>query len=73
MIAATDSETTARSVDVWVGEGTWRAAIDAALSLVPVDASFTLPHVTDDEVPDASRHARRARTPGKPDTERNAL
>jgi nucleotide-binding universal stress UspA family protein len=53
----TDSDATARSVFIWVCEGTWRAAIDAALSLAPADASFTLLHVTDDEVPDAARGA----------------
>ena len=53
----TDSDTTARSVYIWVREGTWRAAIDAALSLAPADASFTLLHVTDDAGPDAAHGA----------------
>jgi nucleotide-binding universal stress UspA family protein len=53
----TGSDTTARSVFIWVREGTWRAAVDAALSLAPADASFTLLHVTDDEVPDAAHGA----------------
>jgi nucleotide-binding universal stress UspA family protein len=55
----TDSDTTARSVYIWVGVGTWRAAVDAALRLAPVDASFTLLHVTDDDVPDAAHGAYR--------------
>jgi len=55
----TDSDTTARSVYIWVGAGTWRAAVDAALRVAPVDASFTLLHVTDDDVPDAAHSAYR--------------
>ncbi len=53
----TDSDTTARSVFIWVGEGTWRAAVDAALSLAPADATFTLLHVTDDAGPAAAHGA----------------
>jgi nucleotide-binding universal stress UspA family protein len=53
----TESDTTARSVVIWVCEGTWRAAVDAALSLAPSEASFMLLHVTDDEVPDAAHGA----------------
>jgi nucleotide-binding universal stress UspA family protein len=53
----TDSDTTARSVFIWVSEGTWRAAVDAALGLAPADASFTLLHVTDDAGPDAAHGA----------------
>lgn len=44
-----------RSVYVWIREGTWRASVDAALSLAP--ARFTLLHVTPDEVPEAARGA----------------
>jgi len=55
----TDSDTTARSVFIWVSEGTWRAVVDAALSLAPADASFTLLHVTDDAGPDAAHGAYR--------------
>jgi nucleotide-binding universal stress UspA family protein len=55
----TDSDTTARSVYIWVGAGTWRAAVDAALRVAPADASFTLLHVTDDDVPDAAHGAYR--------------
>ena len=53
----TDSDTTVRSVFIWVREGTWRAAVDAALSLAPAGASFTLLHVTDDAVPEAAHGA----------------
>jgi nucleotide-binding universal stress UspA family protein len=42
-----------RSVYIWVCEGTWRASVDAALSLAPAGARFTLLHVTSAEVPDA--------------------
>jgi nucleotide-binding universal stress UspA family protein len=55
----TESDTTARSVFIWVSEGTWRAAVDAALSLAPADASFTLLHVTDEAGPDAAHGAYR--------------
>jgi nucleotide-binding universal stress UspA family protein len=64
-----DGENTARSVYVWVCEGTWRAAVDAALSLAPPGARFTLLHVTSAEAADAARAAyaglfgRRARDP----------
>lgn len=51
------SDTTSRSVTIWVTEGTWRASVDAALSLATADASFTLLHVTADEVPDAAHGA----------------
>jgi len=37
----TDSDTTLRSVYIWIGEGTWRATVDAALSLAPAGATFT--------------------------------
>jgi nucleotide-binding universal stress UspA family protein len=46
-----------RSVSVWVCEGTWRAAVDAALSLAPPGSRFTLLHVTSEEGPDAARGA----------------
>jgi nucleotide-binding universal stress UspA family protein len=49
----TAGDTTARSVYVWVSEGTWRASVDAALSLAPAGAEFTLLHVTPAEVPEA--------------------
>jgi nucleotide-binding universal stress UspA family protein len=55
----TESDIIARSVFIWVSEGTWRAAIDAALSLAPADAAFTLLHVTDDAGPDAAHGAYR--------------
>ena len=53
----TDSDTQLRSVYIWVGEGTWRATVDAALSLAPAESRFTLLHVTSAEVPDAARGA----------------
>ena len=53
----TDSDSPARSVYVWVCEGTWRAAVDAALSLAPAGARFTLLHVTSAEASDAARGA----------------
>jgi nucleotide-binding universal stress UspA family protein len=46
-----------RSVYVWVCEGTWRAAVDAALRLAPPGARFTLLHVTSAEAADAARGA----------------
>ena len=55
----TDSDTNARSVFIWVREGTWRAAVDAARRLAPADASFTLLHVTDDAGPGAAHGAYR--------------
>jgi nucleotide-binding universal stress UspA family protein len=64
-----DGENLTRSVYVWVCEGTWRAAVDAALRLAPPGARFTLLHVTSAEVADAVRGAyagllgRRARDP----------
>jgi nucleotide-binding universal stress UspA family protein len=53
----TDSDTSLRSVYIWVCEGTWRASVDAALSLALARARFTLLHVTPTEVPDAARGA----------------
>jgi nucleotide-binding universal stress UspA family protein len=53
----TASEPTARSVYIWVCEGTWRASVDAALSLAPAGAEFTLLHVTPAELPDAAHGA----------------
>jgi nucleotide-binding universal stress UspA family protein len=53
----TMSETTDRSVFIWVSEGTWRASVDAALSLAPARARFTLLHVTDTEVADTAHGA----------------
>ncbi len=52
-----ERENPARSVYIWVCEGTWRASVDAALSLVPAAARFTLLHVTSAEVPDAAHGA----------------
>jgi nucleotide-binding universal stress UspA family protein len=50
----TDTDIAARSVFIWVCEGTWRATVDAALSLAPAGASFTLLHVTSAEVAEAA-------------------
>ena len=49
----TETGTQARSVFIWVCEGTWRATVDAALDLAPAGSRFTLLHVTPTEVPDA--------------------
>jgi nucleotide-binding universal stress UspA family protein len=51
------SESQGRSVVVWVSEGTWRASVDAGLSLAPAGARFTLLHVTPAEVADAAHGA----------------
>jgi nucleotide-binding universal stress UspA family protein len=53
----TDSDTTLRSVYIWIGEGTWRATVDAALSLAPARARFTLLHVTSPAAADAAHGA----------------
>ena len=50
-------DTQLRSVYIWVCEGTWRASVDAALSLAPAGARFSLLHVTSAEVPDTARGA----------------
>jgi nucleotide-binding universal stress UspA family protein len=55
----TDSDTTLRSVYIWIGEGTWRATVDAALSLAPAQARFTLLHVTSPAAADAAHGAYR--------------
>jgi len=46
-----------RSVYIWVCEGTWPAAVDAALRLAPPGSRFTLLHVTSEAAPDAARGA----------------
>jgi nucleotide-binding universal stress UspA family protein len=51
------SDTQDRSVLIWVCEGTWRASVDAGLSLAPPGASFTLLHVTPTEAADAAHGA----------------
>jgi len=55
----TDSDTTIRSVVIWVGEGTWRATVDAALSLAPTGARLILLHVTSSAAADAAHGAYR--------------
>ena len=45
-----------RSVYIWVREGTWRATVDAARSLAPAGARFTLLYVTPADA-DAARGA----------------
>jgi nucleotide-binding universal stress UspA family protein len=52
-----ETDTQARSVFIWVGEGTWRATVDAALDLAPAGARFTLLHVTPADVSGAVRGA----------------
>ena len=49
----TEAGSQARSVFIWVREGTWRATVDAALDLAPAGSRFTLLHVTPTEAPDA--------------------
>ena len=44
---------------IWIGEGTWRATVDAALSLAPAGARFTLLHVTSPAAADAAHGAYR--------------
>ncbi len=53
----TGSDTPDRSVLIWVCEGTWRASVDAGLSLAPAGARFTVLHVTPTEVADAAHGA----------------
>jgi nucleotide-binding universal stress UspA family protein len=53
----TSSDTAGRSVLIWVAEGTWRASVDAGLSLAPTGARYTLLHVTPAEVADAAHGA----------------
>jgi nucleotide-binding universal stress UspA family protein len=55
----TGSDTTVRSVYIWIEEGTWRATVDAALSLAPAGARFTLLHVTSPATADAAHGAYR--------------
>jgi nucleotide-binding universal stress UspA family protein len=45
------------SVVIWVTEGTWRAAVDAARTLAPPGAEFTLLHVTGEDVAGAAHGA----------------
>lgn len=56
----TDNDTTVRSVIIWICEGTWRATVDAALSLAPAvgsPARYTVLHVTTAAAADAARGA----------------
>jgi nucleotide-binding universal stress UspA family protein len=53
----TGSDTTGRSVVIWVAEGTWRASVDAGLSLAPAGARYVLLHVTPAEVVEAAHGA----------------
>ncbi|MGD0066461.1 MAG: universal stress protein [Streptosporangiaceae bacterium] len=53
----TGSDTTGRSVVIWVAEGTWRASVDAGLSLAPAGARYTLLHVTPAEVVETAHGA----------------
>jgi nucleotide-binding universal stress UspA family protein len=47
----------ARTVIVWVTEGTWRSCADAARDLAPADAAIVLLHVSSDAVPGAAHGA----------------
>lgn len=51
------SDNQIRSVYIWVCEGTWRTGVDAALSLAPAGARFTLLHVTSGEAPGTAHGA----------------
>jgi len=42
---------------IWITEGTWQAAIDAARTLAPPDAEFTLLHVSGGEAAGAAHAA----------------
>ena len=70
-----DADNPARSVCIWVAEGTWPATVDAALRLAPAGARFTLLHVTEPGPADAVRGAhlgllgRGGRDPGPQMTE----
>ncbi len=46
-----------RTVIIWVAEGTWPSAVDAARGLAPAGARLVLLHVTADEVPGAGHGA----------------
>ena len=48
---------TARTVIVWVTEGTWRGCVDAARVLAPAGAAIVLLHVSPEEVPGAAHGA----------------
>ncbi|MFB6711071.1 MULTISPECIES: universal stress protein [unclassified Streptomyces] len=45
------------TVLVWIDEGTWRAAVDAARTHVPAGNAITLLHVTGDDVAEAAHGA----------------
>jgi nucleotide-binding universal stress UspA family protein len=45
------------AVVIWVTEGTWQAAVDAARGLAPPGAEFTLLHVTGEDVAGAAHGA----------------
>ena len=55
----TESDTAIRSVYIWIAEGTWRASVDAALSLAPDGVRFTLLHVTSPDAADTAHGAYR--------------
>jgi nucleotide-binding universal stress UspA family protein len=53
----TDSGAVTGPVIIWIAEGTWRAAVDAAARLAPPEAPVTLLHVTPAELPEAAHGA----------------
>jgi nucleotide-binding universal stress UspA family protein len=55
--SAPDAPPGARTVLVWVTEGTWRGCVDAARALAPADAGIVLLHVSPAEVPGAAHGA----------------
>ena len=42
------------TVLVWITEGTWQAAIDAARTHIPADTDITLLYVTGDDIAEAA-------------------
>ena len=47
----------ARTVIVWVTEGTWRGCVDAARALAPAGAAIVLLHISPEEVPGTAHGA----------------
>ena len=53
----TETDTSFGPIVVWVREGTWQAAVDAAARLARTGAAITLLHVTSAELPEAAHGA----------------
>jgi nucleotide-binding universal stress UspA family protein len=56
-VTETPAVTGQRTVIIWVAEGTWPSAVDAARGLAPAGAHLVLLHVTGEEVPGAGHGA----------------